>query len=134
LHSNPLPAPSSLARPALGYAATVFLIALIALGLAWELWLAPLRPGGSWLVLKIVPLLFALIGVLKHRLYTLQWAALLMMVYLTEGIVRVGDKGLSSYLAMLEIALSMGFFTCSIAYVRPFKRAARAQREAGEGV
>ena len=31
-------------------------IALIALGLAWELWLAPLRPSGWALSLKVVPL------------------------------------------------------------------------------
>ena len=32
------------------------LLALIALCLAWELVLAPLRPGGSWLALKALPL------------------------------------------------------------------------------
>ena len=36
-------------------AATASLIALIFLGLAWELVLAPVKPGGSWLVLKVVP-------------------------------------------------------------------------------
>ena len=39
-------------------------IGLILLGLAWELYLAPLRPGGSWLVLKVVPLLLPLMGLL----------------------------------------------------------------------
>ena len=42
------------------------LIALILLGLAWELVLAPLRPGGSWMVLKVLPLLLPLRGVLKR--------------------------------------------------------------------
>src|SRR5690606_28653235 len=45
-------------NPVLRRTASVCLIGLIALGLAWELWLAPLRPGGSWLVLKVIPLLF----------------------------------------------------------------------------
>ena len=53
--------------------ASVSLIALIFLCLTWELWLAPLRPGGSWLVLKLLPLLAALMGVLRGRRYTLQW-------------------------------------------------------------
>ena len=38
-------------------AAAVSLVALLMLCLAWELWWAPLRPGGSWLVLKALPLL-----------------------------------------------------------------------------
>ena len=38
------------------------LISLILLALAWELWLAPLRPGGSFLVLKAVVLLLPLLG------------------------------------------------------------------------
>ena len=46
------------------------LLGLIALSLAWELWLAPLRPGGSWLVLKALPLCIPLAGLLKNRMYT----------------------------------------------------------------
>ena len=49
------------------------LIALIFLCLAWELWLAPLRPGGSWLALKILPLMAPLFGILRNRVYTFQW-------------------------------------------------------------
>ncbi len=45
-------------------AALTSLLALIALCLAWGLRLAPLRPGGSWLGLKTVPLLAPLFGVL----------------------------------------------------------------------
>jgi uncharacterized membrane protein len=118
-------APALEGRASLAMGAAACLLCLIALCVAWELWLAPLRPGGSWLVLKVVPLLFAVAGVLKRRLYTMQWLSLLMMLYFTEGIVRMTDKGLSSQLAMLEIALSMGIFACCVAYVRPFKRAAK---------
>ena len=42
---------------ALHKAAVAALLALIVLCVAWELFLAPLRPGGSWLVLKVLPLL-----------------------------------------------------------------------------
>jgi len=45
---------------ALHYASIASLIALIILCLAWELWLAPLRPGGSSLVFKVLPLLLPL--------------------------------------------------------------------------
>ena len=34
------------------------LLGLIVLGLAWELWLAPLRPGGTLLALKVYPCAF----------------------------------------------------------------------------
>lgn len=87
--------------------AAASLVALIFLGTAWELWLAPLRHGGTWLVLKVVPLLLALFGVLRGRRYTHQWASLLSLLYLCEGLVRAtSDRGLSHYLAMLEVVLA----------------------------
>ena len=64
------------------------LLALIALCVAWELVLAPLRPGGSWMVLKVIPLLLPLRGVLKRDLYTMQWSSMLILLYLAEGVVR----------------------------------------------
>ena len=115
---------------ALGAAAA--LIALIVLSVAWEWWLAPLRPGGTALVLKAVPLLLALPGVLRQRLYTLQWASMLILLYFAEGIVRGwSDRGLSAQLGWLETLLAVVFFVCALAYVGPFKRAARRAKRAG---
>jgi uncharacterized membrane protein len=118
-------------RPA-AFGATTALVALIALSVAWEWWLAPLRPGGSALVLKAVPLLLALPGVWRRRLYTLQWASMLILLYFAEGIVRGwSDRGLSAGLGWLEAALSVVFFVFTLAYVAPFKRAAkRAAKQA----
>ena len=97
-------------------------LGLIALGLAWELMLAPLRPGGSWLVLKVVPLLFVLRGVLKADNYTLQWSTLLVWFYFTEGIVRaMSDNGLSAQLALAELMLSIVYFGCAAFYLWPLK-------------
>ena len=99
---------------------------LIALCVAWELFLTPLRPGGSWLVLKVVPLLFPLRGVLKRNLYTMQWASMLILIYFTEGIVRAtSDIGLSATLGWIEVALVCAFFFCTVLYLRPFKQAAK---------
>jgi uncharacterized membrane protein len=114
--------------------ATAALLALIVLSVAWEWWLAPLRPGGSALVLKAVPLLLALPGVWRRRLYTLQWASMLILLYFAEGIVRGwSDRGLSARLGWLEVALTVAFFVCTLAYVAPFKRAAkRAARQAAK--
>jgi len=104
-------------------AACASLIALIFLCLAWELWLAPLRPGGSWLVLKTLPLLSPLSGVLRGRLYTFQWALLLVLAYFAEGIVRAwSDTGVAARLAGVEIALAVIFFTAAMAYVRCITR------------
>jgi uncharacterized membrane protein len=68
----------------LARAALASLLGLLALCLAWELWLAPLRPGGSWLVLKALPLLAPLFGVLQERRYSFQWSSMLALAYLAE--------------------------------------------------
>jgi uncharacterized membrane protein len=95
------------------------LVALILLCLLWELWLAPLRPGGSMLALKAVPLLLPLFGVLRGRRYTLQWASMLILVYFIEGAVRAtSDSAPSSWLAWGETALTLVFFASAVAYAR----------------
>ncbi len=95
------------------------LIALIFLCLAWELRLAPIQPGGSWLILKTMPLLAPLFGILNGRRYTYQWASMLVLLYFTEGIVRATtETGTSQWLAVAETALSLVFFGATVAYAR----------------
>ncbi|MDB5776449.1 MAG: hypothetical protein JWP38_2582 [Herbaspirillum sp.] len=103
------------------------LIALIALCVAWELVLAPLRPGGSWLVLKVIPLLLPLRGTLKRDVYTLQWSSMLILIYFTEGIVRATSDSvpLSAALGWVETALTCVFFLCTVLYLHPYKKAAK---------
>lgn len=99
--------------------ASFSLIALIVLCLLWETLLAPLKPGGSLLALKAVPLLAPLFGILKGRRYTYQWASMLILVYFTEGAVRAwSDTGLSAKLALIEVGLSLLFFFSSIYYAK----------------
>jgi uncharacterized membrane protein len=94
-------------------------LALIVLGLAWELWLAPLRPGGSWLVIKVLPLCLPLAGLLRNRMYTYRWMSLLVWLYFAEGVVRAySDRGLSARLALLEIALCLALFAACALHVR----------------
>lgn len=98
---------------------SISLIALILLCTAWELWLAPLRPGGSMLVLKVVPLLAGLFGILGGRRYTYQWMSMLILLYFTEGTVRAtSDAGLSQQLAIMETVLTVAFFVGAIYYAR----------------
>jgi uncharacterized membrane protein len=97
--------------------AVASLLALIALGLAWELWLAP--TGRGTLALKVLPLAVPLAGLLKNRLYTYRWVSLLVWVYFTEGVVRAaGDSGLSARLAMLEVLLCLVLFAACALHVR----------------
>lgn len=100
---------------ALHYGCIVSLLLLIALCLAWEIRLAPLRPGGSWMMLKALPLLLPLFGLLRRRRRAFQWSSFLVLAYFTEGVTRAwSESGLSQQLALLEIALSVAFFFCAI--------------------
>ncbi len=102
------------------------LLALIALGLAWELWLAPLRPGGSWLVVKVLPLLLPLPGLLKNRMYTYRWVALFVWLYFVEGVVRAsGDRPPGNHLALLQIAVCLVLFAACTLHVRLRQRSAQ---------
>ena len=101
------------------HATAISLIVLVFLCLAWELWLAPLRPGGSWLALKALPLLAPLFGVLRGKRYTHQWVPLLALAYFTEGVVRAAtEHGLSGGLAIAETVLSITLFGSAVLYVR----------------
>ena len=94
-------------------------LALIALSLAWELYLAPLRPGGSWLVLKALPLCIPLAGLLKNRMYTYRWVSLVVWLYFIEGVVRGwSDKPPGNYLGLLEVALCLTLFVACTVHVR----------------
>jgi uncharacterized membrane protein len=92
---------------------------LIGLCLAWELWLAPLRPGGSWLALKALPLALPLTGVFLGKRYTYQWASMLILAYFAEGAMRAwAESGLSRGLAWTQIVLSVAFFAAAVSFAR----------------
>lgn len=104
------------------------LLALIVLGLAWELWLAPLRPGGSWWAIKVLPLALPLAGLLKHRMYTYRWLSLLVWLYFTEGVVRAtSESGLGAALAALQVLLCVVLFAACALHVRLRLRAGPLQ-------
>jgi len=98
-------------------AAVASLLGLIALGLAWELWLAP--TGHRTLSFKVLPLAVPLAGILKNRMYTYRWVSLLVWVYFTEGVVRAtSDRGISTWLAVVEVLLCLVLFAACAAHVR----------------
>lgn len=109
--------------------ACLSLLALIFLTLAWELKLAPVTTGGSWLALKCLPLLLPLPGILKARRYTYQWASMLVLLYLTEGLVRAtSDQGISQWLAGVEVVFSLVFFAATIGFVRATRHRGQVDR------
>ena len=107
--------------------AVTSVLALIALGLAWELWLAPLRPGGSWWALKVLPLALGLSGLLKLRMYTYRWLSLAVWLYFTEACVRGwADRWPSNALAMVQGLLCLVLFVACGMHVRLRFKAAKA--------
>ena len=125
------PAAASPAAPDPAVAATRWLavgslLALIVLCLAWELVLAPLRPGGSWLALKALPLCIPLAGLLKNRMYTYRWLSLGLWLYFIEGVVRAwSDRPPGNWLALGEVALCLLLFAACALHVRLRLRKAR---------
>ncbi|HEV8689933.1 MAG TPA: DUF2069 domain-containing protein [Ideonella sp.] len=116
IDSTPPAAPDGVTR-ATRAAALALLAALVGLGLAWELWLAP--TGRGTLALKVLPLLFAVPGLLRLRMYTYRWLSLLVWLYATEGLVRAGsDAALGARLAVVEVLLSLGLFAACAMHVR----------------
>jgi uncharacterized membrane protein len=104
-------------------AASAILVALALLMIAWEGWVAPIRPGGSWLLLKAVPPLLLLPKIWRGNVYTFRWAPLVILFYFTEGVVRAwSEAGASRFLASLEIALAVAFVACSWMYVKTQRR------------
>lgn len=117
-----VPAGAARAR-LLRYLCSITLVSLLVVALAWELKLAPLRPGGSWLALKALPLLLPLQGIIRGSLYTYRWSTMLVLAYFAEGCVRAyAEPAPVAVLAYVEIALASAFFVSAIAYVRAARR------------
>jgi uncharacterized membrane protein len=104
--------------PAARFAA-LGLIALVLLCLLWELLLAPLRPGGSWLALKALPLALLVPAALRGTRRALQWLSLLLPFYVAEGVVRgFTESGRHSLVAWAAAAIAATTFGALLAWVR----------------
>jgi uncharacterized membrane protein len=121
--STTLPAPVAWTRGL----AVASLLALVVLGLAWELWLAP--TGHRALALKVLPLALPLAGLLKNRMYTYRWVSLLVWLYFAEGVVRAtSDRGPSRALALVEVLLCITLFAACAVHVRWRLRSAKERQ------
>ncbi len=120
----PLPVPTPVTPPTeaaaheLAWQLTIVAVALlVALCLAWELWLAP-TGRGTWAI-KVLPLLPALWGLWRRRLHTFRWLSLLLWLYFCEGVVRgYSERGISQALALGEVGLSLLIFAACVRYIR----------------
>jgi len=98
-------------------------VALIALAIAWELVWA--RTGHGTLVLKALPLIVALPGLLKHRMFTYRWISLAVWLYVAEALVRIVDPSPVGWFAGAELVLGSVLFTACATQVRWRHAAAR---------
>jgi uncharacterized membrane protein len=93
------------------------LAGLIGVGLAWELWLAPL-PHRVWAI-KVLPLFIPLAGLLRYRMYTYRWVSLLVWLYFTEAVMRLwNDPVAPPWLPALQLVLCLMLFTACALHVR----------------
>lgn len=107
------------------YAASGSLILLIALCAAWELWIAPLREGGSWLALKALPLCLPLSGIVKGRVYTYQYSSMLILIYFAEAFMRIFDiSPASRACAVLATLCCTVFFISCLFFIKDAQRKA----------
>jgi uncharacterized membrane protein len=89
-----------------------------------------LRPGGSWLILKALPLAVMLPGLWRAKVYTMQWGTMLILIYTTEALVRISESGWNFWMALLELVLSVIIFICLLLYLKPIKAEAKAKAKA----
>ncbi|WP_159990603.1 DUF2069 domain-containing protein [Pelistega ratti] len=129
-NDKPLPQ-GVILNPYLHYGTFIALLLLFCLCILWELWLDPMVAGGSIYFLKALPLMFALYGVFKGNLYTMQWTAMLVLLYFMEGVVRwyADISILSQRLGMIETILSVIVFFGAILYVKPAKQHAKSYQK-----
>lgn len=103
-------------------------LALCVLCVFWEIWGAPIRPGGSGLAIKALPLALCLLPVWRGSLYALQGVSMLVLLYMAEGVIRgMGDSGASQIYAWVEFVLAWVCFFGCILHVRPFKTEFKAK-------
>lgn len=100
---------------------------LLLMILLWEGWLspAPNAPPGIWIILKCVPLLLPLRGLLRGEKRTYLLTALLLMLYFIDGVVLTYihwndgfalDRPLTY--AVTEWVIATACFTLALLYIR----------------
>ena len=105
---------------------------LIILCISWEWFISPLRPQGSWLILKALPLIIVLPGIWQGKNYVMQCTSMLILIYVAEALVRITETRANRYLAILELIFATVAFIALLLYLKPLKDAARKKRLASK--
>jgi uncharacterized membrane protein len=109
--------------------AAVAIAALALLQLLWELRLAPLRPEGSWLALKAVPLALLWPALARGSSKAAQGMLLLLLPYFAEGVVRgMTETGRHAIVAWTAATLSVVAFTALLLHFRAARHRQRPSR------
>lgn len=92
---------------------------LVALLLAWQLWLSPPQlPLALVLSALLGPLLLPIRGLLRGKAKSHFWASLLALLYALHGIGEVAASATDRPLALMEIVLALCLFGGALSYVR----------------
>lgn len=92
---------------------------MVVLGVAWETWLAPIRPGAWMLALKMLPLAISLPAIARGHRRTYQWWSMGILLYFTEAIVRAtSESGPSVPLAWVQTVLAVLTYAAILAHAR----------------
>lgn len=109
------------------FPAAFFWYALIVLTLLWDWFYAPLNTGRWLLLMKLIPLILPLRGITTGKIYTYQYCSMLILLYFTEGVMRLFDlETLSRVFAALEITASIAFFVFCLRYLKQFKKSKKS--------
>jgi uncharacterized membrane protein len=93
--------------------------ALVLFELLWELLLAPLRPGGSWLALKALPLAAAWPALRRGSRRARQLVSLLLLPYFAEAIVRaLTESARHALVAWAAAVIAAGAFAALLQSLR----------------
>ena len=111
------------ASPPAARIAVLGLVALLLICVLWEMLLAPLRPGGSWLVLKALPLALLVPAAMRGSRRALQAASLLLPFHVAEGIVRGwSESGRHAVVAWAAAAIAAATLAAVLMWVRSSAR------------
>ena len=100
----------------------IALVGYFGLLLLLPLWYGLLSPSqlplGLVLAVLLLPLLLPLRGLLQGRPYTYAWASFLSLIYFLHAAVELYSTPQDRYLALLELLLSLAFYTGCVMYAR----------------
>lgn len=72
---------------------------------------------GLWLAL-VLPLVIALPGLLRQKIYTHQWVTMLVLLHFTHGIMEIWGSESGLIPALLEVTLSASLFVGCIFWLK----------------